>query len=262
MAMLTHIWTRLPALGHLALDVILPPQCLACRLPVGQLGSRDTVGMSVYIREIARELGRLGHTVDIFTRAHDPADDQIVEIGPNARIIHLQVGEIERMHKLVLYAHLADMACAVEGFRKRHDLRYDVIHSHYWLSGRCGVRLKDALGLPLANSFHTLGKVKDAARHPNEAPSSNDRLVTEQEVISRSDCVIASTPYEFDDLLEHYGASPERLCVSPPGVDHDVFNPGDQGRARNRLGFGDDEVTGWFRDAGVAPAEEIGRAHV
>ncbi|VAV89276.1 D-inositol-3-phosphate glycosyltransferase, partial [hydrothermal vent metagenome] len=151
--------------------------------------------------------------------------------GPSER---LTIGEMQPF--------ASEFADGVEKWIRSEGIIFDLVHSHYWLSGRCGVRLKDALGLPLANSFHTLGKVKDAARHPSEAPSSNDRLVTEQEVISRSDCVIASTPYEFDDLLEHYGASPERLCVSPPGVDHDVFHPGDQGQARDRLGFGNERI--------------------
>ncbi|MCL1599701.1 MAG: glycosyltransferase, partial [Actinomycetia bacterium] len=164
------------------------------------------------------------------------------DVLPGYRVVQIEAGPSERLTIGEMQPFASEFADGVEKWIRSEGIVFDLVHSHYWLSGRCGVRLKDALGLPLANSFHTLGKVKDAARHPDEAPSSNDRLVTEQEVISRSDCVIASTPYEFDDLLEHYGASPERLCVSPPGVDHDVFNPGDQGRARNRLGFGDERI--------------------
>lgn len=104
------------------------------------------------------------------------------------------------------------------------------------------MRMKEKLGIPLANSFHTLGRVKDTAKAPSEPESNPERLLTEEEVIARSDCVIASTPYEFDDLLEHYAASPERLCVSPPGVDHDVFAPGPRADARSRLGFGDERI--------------------
>jgi D-inositol-3-phosphate glycosyltransferase len=102
--------------------------------------------------------------------------------------------------------------------------------------------MKDRLGIPLANSFHTLGRVKDAANTPHQERSDAQRLLTEEEVIAGSDCVIASTPFEFDDLLEHYGASPERLCVSPPGVDHSVFSPGAKADARRRLGLGDERI--------------------
>ena len=100
--------------------------------PVGKLGRSDTGGMNVYIRELACELGRRGHAVDVYTRAHDPVDDQIVELGEGVRLIHLDAGEVEDLHKLVVYAHLADFACNLETFRKRNGLRYDLIHSHYY----------------------------------------------------------------------------------------------------------------------------------
>jgi D-inositol-3-phosphate glycosyltransferase len=115
---------------------------------------------------------------------------------------------------------------------------FDLVHSHYWLSGWAGVLVKEALAIPLANSFHTLGRVKDLARRPDEGPSSPMRVLTEDQVLAHSDCVIASTPYEFDDLLLHYEARPERLCVNPPGIDHDLFTPGDRTEARRALGLG------------------------
>ena len=115
----------------------------------------------------------------------------------------------------------------------------DVVHSHYWLSGWAGVLVKEALDIPLANSFHTLGRVKDVSRRDDERASSPMRTMTEEEVIARSNCVIASTPFEFDDLLDHYGASPERLCTSPPGIDHSIFQPGDKTAARAWLGLDD-----------------------
>jgi D-inositol-3-phosphate glycosyltransferase len=203
--------------------------------PVGQLGSRDTGGMSVYIREIARELGRLGHTVDIFTRAHDPADDQIVEIGPNARIIHLQVGEVERMHKLVLYAHLADMACAVERFRKDHDLQYDMIHSHYWLSGWVGRHLQRWWDVPHVGMFHTLGAVKNAIGIGEE--ESELRVVNEKEIVAECDRTIAHTTREKADLVRYCAADPDRVGVVACGVNLGQFHRLDKQAARQHLGF-------------------------
>ena len=99
--------------------------------PVGKLGTKDTGGMSVYIREIACELGKQGHLVDVYTRAHDPGDRQIYELNQNARLIHLRAGEDEEIHKLTVYSHLPDFVDNLENFRRQNDLQYDLIFSHY-----------------------------------------------------------------------------------------------------------------------------------
>ncbi len=210
--------------------------------PLIQPGTGNAGGMNVYLDRLSRTMAERGVRVTVFTRRTDIDMPSETDVLPGYRVVQIEAGPSERLTIGEMQPFASEFADGVEKWIRSEGIIFDLVHSHYWLSGRCGVRLKDALGLPLANSFHTLGKVKDAARHPNEAPSSNDRLVTEQEVISRSDCVIASTPYEFDDLLEHYGASPERLCVSPPGVDHGVFHPGAQGQARDRLGFGNERI--------------------
>ena len=106
--------------------------------PVGTLGAKDTGGMSVYIVELARELGKQGHSVDAYTRVHDPQDPQIVNLGQNARLIHLRAGEDEEIHKLAVYSHLPDFACNLEDFRKYNNLQYDLVFSHYWLSAWVG----------------------------------------------------------------------------------------------------------------------------
>jgi D-inositol-3-phosphate glycosyltransferase len=210
--------------------------------PLIQPGTGNAGGMNVYLDRLSRTMADRDVAVTVFTRRTAGDTPVETEVVPGYRVVQIEAGPVERMAIGEMKPFAAEFAHGVEKWIRSGDVAFDLVHSHYWLSGRCGVRLKDALGLPLANSFHTLGKVKDAARHPLEAPSSKDRLVTEQEVISRSDCVIASTPHEFDELLEHYGASPERLCVSPPGVDHGVFHPGDKGRARDRLGLGDGPI--------------------
>ena len=203
--------------------------------PLGKLGSKDTGGMSIYIRELARELGRRGNSVDVYTRAHDPADDQIVELGENARLIHIQVGEVEHMHKLVLYAHLADMACSVENFRKSNRLQYDLIHSHYWLSGWVGRQLQLWWDVPQITMFHTLGAAKNAIGIGEDEPEL--RLVNERELVSDSHRIIAATEKEKKDLTHHYSATPEKIGVVPCGVNLDLFQGMNKETARQSLGF-------------------------
>ncbi len=210
--------------------------------PLNQPGVGDAGGMNVYLDRLSRTMADKAVDITVFTRRVDADTPTVTEVRDRYRVVQIEAGPVARIPIPAMRIHAGEFATRVEHWVRSQEISLDIVHSHYWLSGRCGVRLKDSLGIPLANSFHTLGKVKDAARTQRETPSSADRLLTEQEVIARSDCVIASTPYEFDDLLEHYGASPERLCVSPPGVDHDVFFPGDTSQAKQRLGFDEDQV--------------------
>ena len=198
--------------------------------------------MNVYLDQLSRTMADRGIDTTVFTRRVDDSTPKVTRIRERYNVVQIEAGPVAPIPIPAMRGFAGEFADGVERWVRSRGSVLDIVHSHYWLSGRCGVRLKDSLGIPLANSFHTLGKVKDAARADDESPSSTDRLLTEQEVIARSDCVIASTPYEFDDLLEHYGASPERLCVSPPGVDHDVFHPGDGIQARQRLGFGNEQI--------------------
>lgn len=205
-------------------------------------GSGDAGGMNVYLDQLARTMVRRGVAVTVFTRRSDPDYPIVTEVVPGYRVVHITAGPIERRRVSELVDFVPEFTDNLLAWIEEHKETFDLVHSHYWLSGRTGVKVKDALNIAMANSFHTLGKVKDSARATAEMKSSPERLLTEEEVIAASDCVIASTPFEFDDLLEHYSASPERLCVSPPGVDHAVFMPGDRKAARSDLGFGDERI--------------------
>ena len=203
--------------------------------PLHLPGSGDAGGMNVYLDRLARTMAGRGVDVTVFTRRADADAPTVTEVREGYRVVQIEAGPVERLPIADLVGLTSTFADNLTGWVADRAATFDVVHSHYWLSGRAGVRVKRALDIPLANSFHTLGKVKDAARAASEAPSSDERLLTEEGVIAHSDCVIASTPFEFDELLEHYAASPERLCVSPPGVDHAVFSPGPRHDARRRL---------------------------
>lgn len=206
--------------------------------PLAQPGVGHAGGMNVYIHELACTMAARGIEAVVFTRGEGPAVPEEIDVEPNYRVVHVDAGPQRPVPLEDMPDYVAAFTEGVTSWAYRTDTSFDLVHSHYWLSGWAGVLAKEQLGVPLANSFHTLGRVKDIARRDDEPPSSPMRTLTEAEIIARSDCVIASTPHEFDELVDHYGASPERLCTSPPGIDHKIFTPGDQKQARSWLGLG------------------------
>jgi len=221
--------------GQLKIAMLSAHSC-----PVGNLGAKDTGGMSVYIRELAYELGKQGHLVDVYTRVHDPKDRQIYEFGQNARLIHLRAGEDEEIHKLAVYPHLPDFTGNLESFRKRNDLQYDLIFSHYWLSGLAGEHLQRWWNVPHIIMFHTLGVIKNAVGVGEDEPEL--RIETERALTQNCHHIIATTEKEKEELIQRYGALPERISVVPCGVNLEQFKPMDQESARQYLGFGDDKI--------------------
>jgi D-inositol-3-phosphate glycosyltransferase len=205
--------------------------------PLEVPGVGDAGGMNVYVHHLATAMARRGVRADVFTRRIDPAAPEEVEVEPGYRVINVTAGPPEAVPTAALADVVGTFAEGVAAWAIRHRAVYDVIHSHYWLSGWAGLLLHEVLRVPLAISFHTLGRVKDANRRADQASASLLRIAAEEEVIARAGCVVASTPAEAAELIEHYAARPERLCVSPPGVDHDVFFPGDRLRARAVLGL-------------------------
>ena len=203
--------------------------------PLGKLGGENTGGMSVYIRELCRELGRQGHLVDIYTRAHEPIHDQIVELGRNARLIHLRAGQEEEIEKLAIYPHLAEFACEVENFRKHNGLHYDLIHSHYWLSGWIGKWMQRWWDIPHITMLHTLGAVKNAIGIGMNEPDL--RINSEKALVRDCNRIIAPTEREKEYLIHYYDASPKAITVIPCGVNLELFRSVEKEIARNYLGL-------------------------
>jgi D-inositol-3-phosphate glycosyltransferase len=208
--------------------------------PLGKLGGENTGGMNVYIRELARELARRGHLVDVYTRAHESVHDQIIQFGRNARIIHLKAGEDEEIHKLAIYPHLADFASDMENFRKHNGLQYDLIHSHYWLSGWAGKWIQRWWNIPHITMFHTVGAVKNSIAIGEPEPEL--RLDTEKELVKDCHRIIASTDKEKEALAHYYYAPKETISVIPCGVNLDLFRPIDKAIALCHLGFDGEEI--------------------
>ena len=214
--------------------------------PVGKLGSRDTGGMSVYIREIARELGKQGHVVDVYTRVHDPQDHRIYELGQNARLVHLRAGVDEEIHKLALYAHLPAFNNNLESFRRRNNIHYDLIFSHYWLSALAGVHLQQRWRVPHIAMFHTLGAVKNSIREADHAALGEKeprlRIETERNLVRDCHRIIASTGREKHALVRHYGAPSQKIGVVPCGVNLEHFRVTGKAQARRNLGLDSEKI--------------------
>lgn len=209
--------------------------------PLLQPGVGDAGGMNVYVDRLARAMVERGPAVDVYTRRDRPHLPDRVTVVPGYTVHHVDAGPARPLSTDRLVPYVRRFATRVMGTLADQP-EVDVIHTHYWLSGWAGLLVKRHLHKPMANSFHTLGRLKDLTRRHDEPPESLLRIAAEQEVISQSDCVIASTPLEADDLLSHYGADPGALCVSPPGVDHQRFYPTDREAARRRLELPDGPI--------------------
>jgi D-inositol-3-phosphate glycosyltransferase len=208
--------------------------------PLGQPGIGDTGGMSIYIRELTRELVKIGHTVDIYTRVQDPVTPEIVELAPRARQIHLLAGEPADIDKLLVYNHAPDFAHSVENFRRQHNLQYDLIFSHYWISGIAGQYLQSWWQVPQMVMFHTLGAVKNAI---GIGEDESDLRIEEERKIANYCCrVVASTDAEKTALRQYYGISPDKISVIPCGVNMGQFQPSDKQLARRILNLGDRKI--------------------
>ncbi len=203
--------------------------------PIGELGTRDTGGMSVYVRELAREMGNMGHQVDIFTHAWRDDASTVVVLATRVRLISLSISHRGPHSKAGLYAHAGDHAATIEGFRRHQARTYDLIHSHYWLSGHVGRLLKERWQRPHAITFHTLGAAK--AETGVGAVEPTLRLAVEKELVLACDGLLAPCEGEKTNLMHYYGADAAKIAMVPGGVDVDHFRPMDKTMARRRLGI-------------------------
>jgi D-inositol-3-phosphate glycosyltransferase len=208
--------------------------------PLDQPGAGDSGGMNVYVLSVAERLAEQGIAVDIYTRCHGENAPKVEELGAGTRLIHIQAGPCAPVPKDRLPGFLPSFLdgvlehAAVEDGNDGHS-PYDVVHSHYWLSGWVGSRAKEIWGVPHVASFHTLGKVKNSVLPEGDDPEPSLRLAGERRVISGADRILAPTPAEAELLVTLYGADPSRIRIVPPGVDQTVFFPRPKAEARARL---------------------------
>lgn len=210
--------------------------------PLADPGAGDAGGMTVYVRQVARSLAARGIAVDVYTRRDCAADPECTELFPGVRVIQIEAGS-PSLAKQHLPAHLPEFtlnlvrAIASSPNARDGSFPYDIIHSHYWLSGRVASLLKTRWGVSFVHTFHTLGLVKNIARRIGDPPEPDSRLHGEARVIAEACAIVASTKEERQSLIELYAAHPERIHLIPPGVDHALFRPGDPAAAKDLLGL-------------------------
>ena len=207
--------------------------------PLAALGGKETGGMNVYVRELARELARMRVTADVFTRSQNPSIPRVSLIGDGVRVVHLPAGPEAPMARETVHDHLDEFVDGVEAFRIGHGVDYDLIHGHYWLSGAVGLTLRERWGVPLVQMFHTLGRLKNDATRNGAEREPDLRIAEETRIVAAADRIVAATVVERAHLVRHYGAEASRVAVIPCGVDTELFAPGDQGAARVALGLDD-----------------------
>jgi len=210
--------------------------------PLAPPGAWETGGMNIYIREVSRHLSALGVDVDVFTRKQDAECEDVVQFAERARVIHLPAGAPHYMPKEQVVGHLPEFICNMREFVSQHELSYDLVHSHYWLSGRVAGYFKNAWHVPMVAMFHTLAELKnDVSLGPDEL-EGDVRLGIERLTVATADRVIASTPVDQSHLQQRYGADDHRVAIVPCGVDYEVFAPGSAAEARQTLGYGDESI--------------------
>jgi D-inositol-3-phosphate glycosyltransferase len=202
--------------------------------PLARPGTRDSGGMNVYIRQLSHEMGRRAHTMDIFTRRTDPHTPEITIIDERTRVIQIAAGPMDA-GKTDLRRYLPQFRDGVLAFQKREGRSYDLVHSHYWLSGWVGQTLKTVWGVPHVIMFHTLGELKN--RHHLDEREPDYRIAGERMVANGVDRVICASQGEKEMLASLYAVPLSLVSVVPCGVDTDVFRPIDRSGARKVLGL-------------------------
>ena len=195
--------------------------------PLATLGGKETGGMNVYVRDLSRELARRGYYVDVYTRSQDPTIPRVNDnkLGKRSRMIHLPAGPEQPYDKNLVYDHLPEFVDGMLAQAEADGIRYDILHSHYWLSGVVARELRQRWSTPIMHMFHTLGKMKNVVAQRAQDLETTRRIDVEAEIVQSADVLIAATPVEEQQLVRLYDADPDRIQIVSPGVDTERFHP-------------------------------------
>ncbi len=204
--------------------------------PTASLGQNANGGLNVYVREVCSAFSERGIATDVFTRKQSVDEPQIETLAPNSRVIYVPAGS--GLDKYSLYGEVPAFAARVLGFAAGEGIDYDLLYSHYWLSGEVACLLRPRLATGWAHIAHTLGLVKNRNLAAGARPEPELRIRVEGEIAQQADLLMASTEDEARDLVEGYGADSQRVAIVAPGVDLSMFQPMDRAEARREIGYG------------------------
>lgn len=210
--------------------------------PLATLGGKDTGGMNVYVRDLTRELGRLGIHVDVFTRSQDEHVPHVLhDLGYGNRVVHVPAGPEQPLPKKQLTEYLPQFVDGIKAFAAEKGIHYDIIHSHYWMSGLAAEMLSDSWNAPIVHMFHTLGEMKNRIAQSESEKEGAYRLDGERQVLKRADKIIAATLAELAQLQWLYKAETRKITIVPPGVDTCHFYPIPADEAKDFIGIPKDD---------------------
>ncbi|MEW5960323.1 MAG: glycosyltransferase [Chloroflexota bacterium] len=205
--------------------------------PLAMLGGKETGGMNVYVRDLSREFSRRGIDVDVYTRSQDPSVPRITPLAERSRVIHVKAGPEAPYNKNRIYNHLDEFVAGVQRQAQVDQLEYDIIYSHYWLSGLVAASLRRSWHIPFVQMFHTLAELKNRVAQTPVEREPQQRLDCERAVMTMADRLIAATLLEQKEMAEYYGADPRQVSIVPPGVDLNRFKAMSRPEARAFLGI-------------------------
>lgn len=205
--------------------------------PIASEEGKETGGLNVYVLELSKALGKLGYSVDMYTRSQDRHQPYIVEVSPQVRVIHIPAGPEKPYPKRDLLNHLDEFVDNVIGHLKKEKLNYDLIHCHYYISGLIGLKLKQKLNqkIPLITTFHTLALMKNLVARNTDELETKFRINTEFDLIQKSDHIVATSQSDKDYLMYLYKCPRNKISVLTPGVDLNFFKPLDKDFAKQQI---------------------------
>ncbi|MCD6424837.1 MAG: glycosyltransferase [Anaerolineales bacterium] len=208
--------------------------------PLAELGGPHHGGQNVYVKELSRYLGAFGLTVDVYSRWENEQQPDQEKYSRGTRVIRIPIGPPQEIQKEELIKFLRDIADWIPSYQIQQGLKYNLVHSHYYLSGAIGLHLKNTWGIPLVHTFHSLGVIKEQALGLGD-PSPNARVEIEKRLCQSADRIIATNPQERDDLVQLYHTDPEKITIIPCGVNLDLFQPLSQEESKKEIAFSTDD---------------------